>query len=299
MSRRTGEEVLDGLVVVDKPPGITSHDVVSACRRIFDQRRVGHAGTLDPPATGVLCVGLGRVTRLLRFVGSTTKAYVGELVLGTSTTTMDDQGEVVGRWDMSAVGAGELESAAEGLRGEIWQVPPMVSAVKVGGRRLHELARQGVEVPRQARRVQVEELTVAPGSEQGVWRLEVRCSAGTYVRVIADEMGRLLGGGAHLRRLRRVAVGSFRLEDACELDELARLGPGAVLSPVEAVRDLASVELDGELAAAVRHGRPLDAGLLAASGPAPWALTEAGGRLLAVYEEGGPLARPAVVMAPA
>ena len=145
----------DGLVVVDKPAGWTSHDVVGRCRRLFGQRRVGHAGTLDPGATGVLVVGLGRATRLLRFIGELPKSYAGEVVLGVATSSLDQDGEVVARWDMEGVSLEQLRQAAAGLTGDLLQVPPMVSAVKVGGRRLHQLARAGVEVEREARPVTV------------------------------------------------------------------------------------------------------------------------------------------------
>jgi len=135
--------VLDGLVVVDKAAGWTSHDVVAKCRGIFGQKRVGHAGTLDPGATGVLVVGLGRVTRLLRYPGALPKAYTGEVVLGSETSTLDDDGEVVATYDMNGVTLADVRNASARLTGDIEQVPPMVSAVKVGGRRLHELARAG------------------------------------------------------------------------------------------------------------------------------------------------------------
>src|SRR5207249_12003566 len=133
----------DGLVVVDKPSGWTSHDVVARCRKIFGQKRVGHSGTLDPDATGVLLVGLGRVTRLLRYLTDLPKSYEGEVVLGAATSTLDSSGEVVAEWDMSSVALEEVRAAAAGFVGSIMQVPPMVSAVKVGGRRLHALARAG------------------------------------------------------------------------------------------------------------------------------------------------------------
>src|SRR5436309_241316 len=194
--------MVDGLVVVDKAPGWTSHDVVAKCRGIFGQKRVGHAGTLDPGATGVLLVGLGRVTRLLRYPGALPKTYVGEVVLGTETSTLDDEGEVTATYDMSGVTLGDARAAAERFVGDIEQVPPMVSAVKVGGRRLHELARQGVEVERQPRRVTVHRLDVAAAGD-GIYRMSVDCSSGTYVRTLAADIGAALGGGAHPAHLRR------------------------------------------------------------------------------------------------
>jgi len=270
-----------GLVVVDKEPGWTSHDVVARCRRIFGQRRVGHAGTLDPDATGVLLVGLGRFTRMLRFFTALPKSYRGEVVLGRATTTLDAAGTTTGTWDMGEVTVERARAAAATLTGAIEQVPPMVSAVKVGGRRLHELARQGLEVERAPRPVTVDRFEVAAGDEPGVLRVAVDCSSGTYVRVLAADLGTALGGGAHLRNLRRTAVGSFGVAEAHRLDEL---GPAAVLTPAQALRDMAQVELTEELARSVRHGLALDKVSAGASGDGPWALVDGVGELLAVYE---------------
>ncbi len=213
----------DGLLVVDKPTGCTSHDVVARCRRIFGQRKIGHAGTLDPDATGVLLVGLGQVTRLLRFLSGLPKRYSGEVVLGLATSTLDASGEVTGTWDMRAVTLEAARSAAAKLTGEIEQVPPMVSALKVGGRRLHELARAGVEVDRPPRPVTVWRFDVVRSGEEAtgpVLSIDVECSSGTYVRSLAADLGTLLGGGAHLRRLRREAVGEFTTKEALTLEAL-------------------------------------------------------------------------------
>src|SRR5207302_6379473 len=214
--------VIDGLVVVDKAAGWTSHDVVAKCRGIFGQKRVGHAGTLDPGATGVLLVGLGRVTRLLRYPGSRPKAYAGEVVLGVETSTLDDEGEVVATHEMAGVSLDDVRSVAAGFVGDIEQVPPMVSAVKIGGRRLHDLARRGVEVERDPRRVAVYSFDVDGTDAPGVLRIDITCSAGTYVRVLAADLGRALGGGAHLRRLRRTAVGEFLLDEARPVEALGQ-----------------------------------------------------------------------------
>ncbi|MGH9092189.1 MAG: tRNA pseudouridine(55) synthase TruB [Acidimicrobiales bacterium] len=285
-----------GLMVVDKPPGWTSHDVVARVRRIVGQRRVGHAGTLDPDATGVLLVGVGRATRLLRFLTGLPKVYTAEIVLGTATTTLDASGEVVGEWDMAAVTPARVRAAAARLTGRIEQVPPMVSAVKVGGTRLHVLARQGVEVERPPRPVTVHRFHVAPAGEPGVYRAEVECSSGTYVRVLAADLGTVLGGGAHLRHLRRTGVGSFGEGEATPLEEL---DPGHLLPPAEAMRDLEAVRVPApEVATAVARGLPVDRVPLGATGDGPWALLDAGGRLLAVYEATGTdRIRPAVVLA--
>jgi tRNA pseudouridine55 synthase len=280
-SRRDGEEGPIGLVVVDKEPGWTSHDVVARCRRLFGQRRVGHAGTLDPDATGILLVGLGRVTRTLRFLTALGKRYEAEIVLGTATTTLDASGEVVGTWDMTQVTLADVQRAATSLTGPLQQVPPMVSAVKVGGRRLHGLARAGVEVERAPRPVTVERFDVlAPGESPGTWHVVVECSSGTYVRVLAADLGVALGGGAHLRALRRTNIGSFGLEEAHRLDELTE---AHILTPVQALRDLPQVDVDDAVARQVSHGLALDKVALGAPGAGPWALVDGRGRLLAVY----------------
>jgi tRNA pseudouridine55 synthase len=289
---------LDGLLVVDKPAGRTSHDVVARCRRLLKEKRVGHGGTLDPDATGVLLVAVGRVTRLLRFLSPLTKFYEGELVLGESTDTLDASGQVTGRWDMSGVSGPELAAAAARLTGELMQVPPMVSAVQVGGRRLHELARQGIEVERQARPVTVHRFEVAPGPrDSGHYRFLVECSSGTYVRSLVDDLGRALGGGAHLSVLRRTAVGPFTVSEAVAVDDVdpARLRPALAALP-----HLAAVPLGPEALDHARHGRPLGRAELSVPGEGPWAMTDSEGELVGVYEPGpnGSI-RAAVILRPA
>lgn len=270
--------MVDGLAVVDKPAGCTSHDVVGRCRRIFGQKRVGHAGTLDPDATGVLLVGLGRATRLLKYVADLPKTYTAEVVLGTSTSTLDASGDVTGTWDMSEVSLEDIATAAKAFVGDIEQIPPMVSAVQVGGKRLHQLARAGVEVERVPRPVTVHRFDVIGEPSPGVVGVEVECSTGTYVRTLADDLGRALGGGAHLRALRRTAIGPFRVEDAHALDGL---GPDAVLPPAAIVDHLPSITIDASGAEDVACGRPLSA---VAPTDAPLvAVLDGRGRLLAVY----------------
>jgi tRNA pseudouridine55 synthase len=290
---------INGLVVVDKAAGWTSHDVVARCRGIFGQRRVGHAGTLDPDATGVLLVGLGRATRLLRFLTALPKTYTTDIVLGAATSTLDASGEVTARFDMRDVGPSDVQAAARALTGEIEQVPPMVSAVKVGGRRLHELAREGVEVERRPRPVTVYRFDTEPDpARPGVYRAVVECSSGTYVRVLADDLGRALGGGAHLDHLRRTRIGSFGEEDMRPLESIESLGPDAVLSPAAAMRDLEAVPVDDDVAASIRTGLPLDRVPLGAVGDGPWAMLDGSGALLAVYEATGTdRIRPVVVVA--
>jgi tRNA pseudouridine55 synthase len=279
---------LHGLAVVDKPAGVTSHDVVGMLRRRFHERQVGHAGTLDPDATGVLVVAIGMATRLLRYVGDTRKVYTGEVVLGVETDTLDAAGTVVATHDMGTVTVEQAQRvAAEHLTGPILQIPPMVSAIRVDGRRLHELAREGVEVERTPRPVTVHRFDVAPGPSPDVLSIEVECSSGTYVRTLAADLGHLLGGGAHLRALRRTAVGSFTLAEAGP-PETCDLLPVAT-----AVRTLPAVTVDDEVAALVANGRVLPRW----PGDGPWAVFHPEGRLLAVYEAfRATEAKPSVVL---
>lgn len=289
MSRRRAPST-HGLCIVDKPAGVTSHDVVDLLRRRFGERQVGHAGTLDPDATGVLVVAVGNATKLLRFIEKTVKRYDAEVVLGVETSTLDAAGDVTATHDMSSVSVDDARRVvAEHLTGDIDQVPPMVSAVRIDGRRLHELARQGIEVERPARRVTVHSFEITGEPEPGVLAVSVSCSPGTYIRTLAADLGRLLGGGAHLRNLRRTAVGGFAVESAAGPDRCE------LLPVAEAVRDLARVTADAELCRLVRNGRvlprPID------HGPGPWAVFDPTGELVAVYEAfGDGSAKPSVVL---
>jgi tRNA pseudouridine55 synthase len=277
-----------GLCVVDKPGGVTSHDVVGMLRRRFHERQVGHAGTLDPDATGVLVIAVGMTTKLLRFIEKTEKRYTGQVVLGTETSTLDSSGDVTARHDMASVTVDDARRvAAEHLTGDIMQIPPMVSAIRVDGKRLHELAREGIEVEREPRPVTISSLTVSEGSEPGVFTIDVTCTAGTYIRTLAADLGHLLGGGAHLRHLRRTAVGAFTLDEAGAPDECNLL-------PVEtAVRSLTRVAVDDETTGLVANGRVLPR----FDGMGPWALFTDDGVLLAVYESfRADEAKPSVVL---
>ena len=276
-----------GIAVVDKPPGVTSHDVVGMLRRRFGERQVGHAGTLDPDATGVLVVAVGKATRLLRFVEKTRKGYTGEVVLGTSTSTLDSAGDVLDSFDMSAVTLDDARRAVdEHLMGDIEQIPPMVSAIRVNGKRLHELAREGIEIERAPRPVTIHRFDVTGWVAPEVLSIDVECSAGTYIRTLADDLGRLLGGGAHLRNLRRTHVGAFTIAEAGPPDECE------LLPVASAVRSLTVVTVDDAVAALVANGRVLDAW----DGDGPWAVFDGTGELLAVYEAFSGQAKPAVVL---
>jgi tRNA pseudouridine55 synthase len=292
--------VRDGLVVVDKPAGWTSHDVVGKLRKVYGQRRVGHAGTLDPDATGVLLVGLGRVTRLLRFLQEAGKSYRGRVVFGVATDTLDASGAVLERADMHITRA-QLDTAACAFTGEIEQVPPMVSALKVGGRRLYELARKGEKIERAPRPVRidvfdVEEFDPGPYPEATV---RVDCSSGTYVRSLAADLGTALGGCAHLAALRRLRIGSFTLDEARPLPAIEADPDGALLSPAAAMRDLETVTVDAEQARAVGHGATFAASAIVPddAGSGPFAVVDDRGALLAVYERKGGGVKPAVVLA--
>jgi tRNA pseudouridine55 synthase len=291
-----------GFLVVDKDAGWTSHDVVARCRRLLGERRIGHAGTLDPGATGVLVLGVGSATRLLRYVSGADKDYTAEVVLGATTSTLDDEGEVTARFDMSGVTLEQARAAAAALTGDIAQQVPMVSAVKVGGQRLHRLARAGVSVETPVRRVRVDRFDVEPGSEPGTFAIAVTCSAGTYVRVLAADLGAALGGGAHLRRLRRTRAGRFGERDARPLGviEAERAAGRDVLRPPADALGFDALDVSPEIVADVAHGRPVVRERLGTVAPGPVALV-AGGRLLAVYEvaAGDDLARPAVVLSAA
>ncbi len=280
----------DGVAVVDKGAGMTSHDVVARARKVLGTRKVGHSGTLDPDATGILLLGVGAATRLLRFLTDLPKTYTAEFVLGTETSTLDDSGEVTATHEMS-VTADEVVAAAATFVGEIDQVPPMVSAVRVGGRRLHELAREGIEVEREPRRVTVHRYDVAPTTDPLVYAAEVECSSGTYIRTLAADLGVALGGGAHLRNLRRTRIGSFGEADAHPVDD------AVVLPPLEGLRDYPSVTVDDELAALIANGRVLSPDELPVTGDGPWPVADASGRLLAVYERrSADRLKPAVVL---
>jgi tRNA pseudouridine55 synthase len=288
----------DGLVVVDKAAGWTSHDVVGKLRGVYGQRRVGHAGTLDPDATGVLLVGLGRVTRLMRFLQETTKSYRARVVFGVATDTLDASGAVLERADMS-ITREQLDKAAIAFTGDIEQVPPMVSALKVGGRKLYELARRGEEVERAPRAVRIDALDIEefePGPYPEA-TMRVECSSGTYIRSLAADLGAALGGCAHLASLRRLRVGSFSLDEARPIESLMAAPDDAVLTPATAVRDLERVVVDDERARAVSHGATFAAtAVLAGAGEGPFAFVDQGGVLLAVYERRGKGVKPAVVL---
>ncbi|HWC13407.1 MAG TPA: tRNA pseudouridine(55) synthase TruB [Actinomycetota bacterium] len=275
----------DGLLVIDKPAGMTSHDVVDHVRKLFRTRKVGHAGTLDPDATGILLVGLGRATRFLAYAQRAAKRYRATALFGVSTTTQDAAGEVVAERDCSFT-EDELRRALEKFTGAIEQVPPMVSAVRVGGERLHAKARRGEEVDRAPRPVTIYELGLiayraGPRPEA---KLDVACSSGTYVRTLIHDLGETLGCGAHMATLRRTETGGFSHDEATPLADVTERD----LRPLaDVVRCLPALDLDDEQAVDVSYGRRLPV-----AGPhdipdGDAVALRCGGELVAVYRREG------------
>ncbi len=272
-----------GLVVVDKPAGLTSHDVVARVRRLAGTRKVGHAGTLDPMATGVLVLGVNRATRLLGHLLVSDKVYDATLRLGSSTTTDDAEGEVIATVATGEVTEELVLNELSAFVGEIDQVPSAVSAIKVDGRRAYERVRAGEQVELASRRVRIDSIEVHRvrlGVDGVEVDLSVRCTSGTYIRAIARDLGDLLGTGGHLTALRRTAVGPFGIPAASTLEELEA---DPVLIPIaQAARaGFPTYDLDEESAVEVRFGRKLKVDLPAAG---PVALFAPDGEFLALYE---------------
>jgi tRNA pseudouridine55 synthase len=310
---------MDGILIIDKPARLTSHDVVARVRRILHERRVGHTGTLDPFATGVLVVLVGRATRLAQFLSNAQKEYEAVVRIGYATDTGDVTGKrietkgelregVVGRWTED-----EIEAALESLRGEIEQVPPMYSAKKVQGKKLYEMARRGLEVERVAVRVTIYKLEALPRdggllrrNEDETFDLHIRvvCSAGTYIRALAESIGERLSAAAHLASLRRTRAGDFRIQDAITLEELkekAEAGhvEATALSPDAALSRLPFMHLTADEARKALNGVALRL-RVAADWPEsqPVRMLDANGRLIAVgfYDAASRCLRPRVVL---
>lgn len=278
-----------GLVVVDKPAGMTSHAVVARVRRTLGTRKVGHAGTLDPMATGVLVLGVERATRLLGHLMLTEKTYSATVRLGQVTTTDDAEGEITATTSAAHLGEDDVLAALTAFEGDIEQVPSSVSAIKVDGKRAYALARAGEEVALKARPVTIHEIAAGDFRRAGELldlEIRVRCSSGTYIRAIARDLGAALGVGGHLTALRRHSVGPFTLSGAdTDLDHLH-----AVAIEDAARQCFPVLELDEAQAQAVRYGRPLELGIDTLTG-----VFAPGGEFLALYRPEGDVARPAAV----
>jgi tRNA pseudouridine55 synthase len=296
----TTDGLLEGLLLVDKPAGWTSHDVVARIRRVCGTRRVGHAGTLDPMATGVLVLGVGRATKLLTFLVGCDKEYAATVRLGQATVTDDAEGEVVASADAAGVTRSVLDAAVARLTGGIEQVPSSVSAIKIDGQRSYARVRSGEDVQLAARPVTVSRFAVLDVRPVGACLdvdAEVEVSSGTYVRALARDLGAALGVGGHLTALRRTRVGRFGIGDAVPLETLEPGAPVPLLPMGEAARGQFAVhELTAEEAAAVGYGRRIPA---AREGDPVVAALAPDGSLVAMLDESGPEARPVVVFAAA
>jgi tRNA pseudouridine55 synthase len=299
-SRRKASDV-DGVLIIDKPTGLTSHDVVRSVRRAAHQSRVGHTGTLDPAATGVLVVCLGRAAKLVRFLQAGRKTYAARMVLGVETASQDAEGEVVARVSAAGIDERRFCEALTTFQGDLEQIPPMVSAVKVGGERLHEKARRGEKVEREPRPVTVHDLVLdefdASDRDHPEASFLVTCSAGTYIRTLAHDVGRMLGVGGSLVSLRRLANGPFTIDEAHPLSTVEEAGrdgglAGLLLRPEDAIaRSVPTIEVtDPELALALTQGKPT--GAVGQEGT--YALTH-DGAVLGIYVDRDGRARPELV----
>jgi len=284
---------MNGVLVIDKPAGPTSFDVVRRVRSLVRVKKVGHTGTLDPMATGVLPLCLGDATKIAGFITEGDKAYRAVVQLGVETDTQDAEGKILSERPVPALGREALEAAVAGFRGKQLQTPPMYSAIKVSGRRLYELARAGEQVERAPREVTVHALELVDFKEREL-TLDVRCSKGFFVRALAADLGQRLGCGAHLKALRRTQSGPFTLQQAVGLDRLAadlEQGPRALadlerrlVSLSDALAELPAFPVSPTLADKVLHGLPIEASARVPDGRVR--VVDASGRLLAVAEVG-------------
>ena len=307
---------MDGLLVIDKPPGVTSHDVVDRIRRLLHVRRVGHTGTLDPFATGVLVMLIGRATRLAQFLSGVEKEYEAVIRLGYATDTGDVTGKPIRSSDEAKIGdwsREQIEAALESLRGEIDQVPPMYSAKKQDGRKLYEMARRGEEVERKPVRVCIHKFeAIKPTGEllkdnlDGTFDFEVRveCSSGTYVRTLAEDFGKRLGVGAHLAELRRTRVGDFQIQQAQTLEQvkvsLAEEALGRIVLPTDAALSrFPAIDLTANDVRRVQNGMAVNISEAKWTNGERVRMRDEQGNLIAVaeYDAASALLRPSVVLA--
>ncbi|AQT80714.1 tRNA pseudouridine(55) synthase TruB [Mycolicibacterium litorale] len=296
MSGNSGSSA--GIVVVDKPAGMTSHDVVGRCRRIFGTRKVGHAGTLDPMATGVLVIGIERATKILGLLTATAKSYSTTIRLGRSTTTDDAEGEVLQDVSAADVSDEQIHAGIADLRGEIAQRPSAVSAVKIGGKRAYQLVREGQDVQLAERRVLITRFEVVAIRRDGPYvdvDAEVDCSSGTYIRALARDLGEALGVGGHLTVLRRTRVGGYGLDHARSLAELAETPRLSYTLDQACLLAFPRRDITAEQAEDAAHGRPLPAAGL----DGVYAATDPAGQVIALLEDRGARTKSVVVIRPA
>ncbi len=280
-----------GFAIVDKETGWTSHDVVAKARGVFGTKKIGHSGTLDPPASGVLILGLGKATRLLRFITDLPKEYEATMVIGAETSTLDADGEVLRRSDHKP-SLEELQAISVNFIGVINQIPPMVSAVKVQGKRLYEIAREGKEITRKPRKVKIHELSVSDGPESNVYTLKVKCGSGTYIRSLVSDIAQQAGSLGHVGTLRRTAIGSHNEIEASQVEK------AAIIKLTEGLKDYEMIQVDDTLRDRINVGAVVKTEELSPSKPqGPWAIVDSEQNLLAMYEnfKTGML-KPAVVL---
>lgn len=286
-----------GFLVVDKPGGMTSNQVVGVVKRATGTKKVGHAGTLDPMATGAMVLAVGNVTRLIKYVQDQPKEYLATALFGVATDTLDADGAVLTREPMN-IASQDVEALVPRFTGTISQIPPMVSALKKEGRRLYELAREGEVVERDARAVEIHELEIMSVGAPPYPEVEFRvvCGKGTYVRSLADDMASVLGGSAHLTALRRTRIGSHRASNGVTIEDMQNW-EDYFLTPAQGVADLPAVHVDRETAEGVRNGVRFVAGPIV-SGPQdePYRVLDPEGELIAVYRRTGDRAEPDVVL---
>ncbi|HXY64280.1 MAG TPA: tRNA pseudouridine(55) synthase TruB [Mycobacterium sp.] len=287
-----------GLVIVDKSGGMTSHDVVGRCRRIFGTRRVGHAGTLDPMATGVLVIGVERATKILGLLTGASKSYAATIRLGQATSTEDAEGELLQEVSAEHLTEATIAAAIAGLRGDIMQVPSTVSAIKVGGQRAYRVARGGHTVELAARPVRIDRFEMLALQRHGQLidlDVAVDCSSGTYIRALARDLGEAMKVGGHLTALRRTRVGRFGLDQARSLDQLAERPQLSLTLDEACLQMFPRRHLTAEEAAAAANGRTLTpAGI-----DGVYAAQDADGRVIALLRDDGPRTKSVVVIRPA
>lgn len=287
----------NGFLIVDKPTGITSNQMVGFVKKETGVKKVGHAGTLDPLATGTLVLAVGKVTRLIRFIQDREKEYVATAQFGVSTDTLDSDGAVLGREPME-VTEDDVRALVPRFVGTVMQIPPMVSALKHDGKRLYELAREGQVVERDARPVEIHELEILSVGPPPYPEVEFRvvCGKGTYVRSLANDLAGVLGGSAHLTALRRTRVGSLKASQGVTIDDLVNW-ESYFLTPAQAMGEMPMVSVDAETAAGVRNGMRFVGGPITEVAEAgPFGVVSEDGELLAVYCMDGEQARSEVVL---
>ena len=280
-----------GFAIVDKETGWTSHDVVAKARGIFGTKKIGHSGTLDPPASGVLILGLGKATRLLRFITDLPKEYEATMVIGAETSTLDAQGEILRRTN-NKPSLTELQAISKDFVGVINQIPPMVSAVKVNGKRLYEIAREGKEVTREPRKVKIHELSIADGPQSNVFTLKVKCGSGTYIRSLIADIAKKAGSMGHVGTLRRTAIGSHNEIEAAQLEK------AVIIKLTEGLKDYEMIQVNDTMRDRIKVGAVLRTEELSPTKVhGPWAIVDSEQNLLAMYEnfKNGTL-KPAVVL---